>query len=449
MKSIESIAAVFCHEDRIFAIRRQSHLNIFPGYDSFPGGKIDEDDSTQQHPSKFLCDLEGQKMHALTREVKEELSFDLPQAITSGQVTSVRYLATALPPPVAPIRFKLHYYRVDVATQPEFKLDYGEIAESSWETPQQLVDRFRAGNALMVPPMVWLLEALSLDLKAPNFDRLSARTFQNDSVYAVEPISELKIISAPSNTLPPATRTNALLFGDKGTTRVLVDPSPRSSDIFEKLLLVLTDEPPTAIFISHHHPDHHEFAPQLARHLKAPIWLSQDTLVRIKEKYGSDYFSGIKIEIKKSRDLLTYWKGEPVYVHEIPGHDRGQLAFAPESLRWFFVGDLIQDGGTVCIAAPAGDMAEYFQTLEKIIKLDPVVIIPSHGMPSRSTAKIKKTLQHRRGREETVKQLVLEGKSEAEMLDIVYQNIDKRLRPLALENIRSHIAKLKAGNQLT
>jgi glyoxylase-like metal-dependent hydrolase (beta-lactamase superfamily II) len=197
------------------------------------------------------------------------------------------------------------------------------------------------------------------------------------------------------------------------------------------------------VFLTHHHQDHHEYAPELARRLKVPIWMSEDTRIRITQKQGPDYFSGLQIETKQEADRLTSWKGEAVQVHSVPGHDAGQLALAPESLRWFIVGDLIQSVGTVVISAPEGDMAAYFQTLEKIIDLDPAVIVPSHGTPMRSTFRLRATLQHRREREKAILELYAKGKTQTEMLDIIYQGIEQQLRPLALKNIQSHLAKLR------
>ena len=134
--------------------------------------------------------------------------------------------------------------------------------------------------------------------------------------------------------------------------------------------------------------------------------------------------------------------------HSVPGHDAGQLALAPDSLRWFLVGDLIQSVGTVVISAPEGDMATYFQTLEKIIELDPTVIVPSHGMPMRSTFRIQATLQHRREREQAIKDLSAKGKTATEMLDSIYQDIEQPLRPFAMKNIESHLLKLRQEGQI-
>ncbi|MDT8444938.1 MAG: MBL fold metallo-hydrolase [Desulfuromonadales bacterium] len=440
---IDSVAAVFCHEGHIFAVRRQPYLDAFPGYDSFPGGKIDQEDARSQHTAAFLRDWEGQKMHALVREIQEELGYDLPSAIASGQVSSVKFLATALAPVLAPVRFHLHFFRIDLQTLPVFTPDSGEIADTFWETPRQLLNRFHKGDALMVPALRRVLEKLNQNPQGCDFGNLSPQFYEDDYVPRLESLSELWILSVPSNTLPPAKRTNAFLLGDENTGKVLVDPSPESPQVLEKLLRTLRQDDIRAVFLTHHHADHHEHAPELAKRLNVPICMSAVTMALINEKYGSDYFQGLQLEIKRQGDRLTNWKGEPVRVHAVPGHDAGQLALAPESMRWFIVGDLIQSVGSVVIAAPEGDMAVYFQTLEKIIALDPAVIVPSHGMPMRGTFRIHATLQHRRERKRSIQALYAKGKTLTEMLDIIYQGIDQRLLPFAMENIKSHLAKLR------
>jgi glyoxylase-like metal-dependent hydrolase (beta-lactamase superfamily II)/8-oxo-dGTP pyrophosphatase MutT (NUDIX family) len=443
VRIIDSVAAVFCYAGRIFAVRRQPHLNTFPGYESFPGGKIDKEDPHERHPARFLCDWDGQKMHALVREIQEELGYDLPAEIACDQVASVKFLATVLAPSIVPVRFRLHFFRIDLKTLPEFTPDPGEIADTFWETPQQLLNRYHRGDALMVPPLRWVLEELSRKPQGTEFGDLSPHFDEDNYVPRLEQLSELEILAVPSNTLPPEKRTNAFLIGDNNSPKILIDPSPESPEVLERLLRTLRQDIVSAVFLTHHHQDHHEYAPELARRLKVPIWMSEDTRIRITQKQGPDYFSGLQIETKQEADRLTSWKGEAVQVHSVPGHDAGQLALAPESLRWFIVGDLIQSVGTVVISAPEGDMAAYFQTLEKIIDLDPAVIVPSHGTPMRSTFRLRATLQHRREREKAILELYAKGKTQTEMLDIIYQGIEQQLRPLALKNIQSHLAKLR------
>ena len=448
MKILNSVAAVFCHKDRVFAVRRQPHLNAFPGYDSFPGGKIDREDSKSQHPAPFLCDLDGREMHALVREIQEELGYDLPAEIASGQISSVKFLATATAPVIVPLRFRLHYFRIDLKSLPVFTPDSGEIADTSWETPHQLLNRYHRGDALMVPPLRWLLEELVRTPHGCDFGDLSPLFDEESVVPEIEKLSGLRILPVPCNSIPPTNRTNAFLIGGDDSPKILVDPSPASLEVLEKLLRTLQHDEISAVFLTHHHSDHHEHAPKFAKRLNVPIWMSEDTRSRITQKHGSDYFSGLQIETKWEGDRLTSWKGEAVRVYSVPGHDAGQLALAPDSMRWFIVGDLIQRTGTVVIAAPEGDMATYLQTLERIIALDPAVIIPSHGMPMRGTFRLHATLRHRREREKAIQELHANGKTQAEILDIIYQGVDQHLLPFAMENIKSHLAKLRQDGQI-
>lgn len=448
MKIIDSVAAVFCHQGDIFAVRRQSYLDAFPGYESFPAGKIDGEDPEHQHPAPLLCDLDGQSMHALVREIHEELDYDLPAGIASGEVTAVKYLATALAPAIVPVRFRLHFFRIDVHTRPPFCVDSGEIAASFWKTPQQLLESFNAGDSLMVPPLRWVLERLHKNPQGCNFGDLSPQIDEDHYVPNIELLSGLRMLPTPSNTFPPEKRTNAFLLGDEGSPQILVDPSPESPQVLDKLLRTLKNDDVHAVFLTHHHPDHHEYAPELARQLQVPIWLSEDTLGRIQQKHGEDYFSAVPVETKKAGDRVSLWKGEEIQLYSVPGHDAGQLALAPASLRWFIVGDLIQSVGTVVILAPEGDMATYFHTLQKVITLDPAVIVPSHGMPMRSTFRLQSTLQHRREREKMIQTLHKSGKTETEMLNIIYPGMGERLSFFALENIKSHLAKLRQEGQI-
>ena len=448
MKIIDSVAAVFCYDEQVFAVRRQAYLDAFPGYDSFPGGKIDREDSSQPYPTNFLNKLDGCSMHALVREIDEELGYDLPAGINSGEVTAVRYLATALAPAISPIRFRLYFFRIDLATKPQFTIDSGEIAAACWQTPQLMLDSFDAGDALMVPPLRWMLKQLHQNPMGANFGDLSPQFDEDLYIPKLELLSGLRMLSVPSNTFPPEKRTTAYLLGDAGAPKILVDPSPESLSVLEKLLRTLSPQNLNAIFITHHHHDHHEHAPALARQLKLPIWMSTDTHNRIKQKYGSDYFSGVQIGIKKAGDCLTTWKSESVRVYEIPGHDAGHLGLAPESLRWFLVGDLIQSFGTVVIAAPEGDMATYFQTLKQLIELDPAIIIPSHGMPMRSTFRLQATLQHRCDREIEIQEACKKGKTTTEILAMIYPEIAPQLAPFAMCNIESHLTKLRHEGQI-
>jgi glyoxylase-like metal-dependent hydrolase (beta-lactamase superfamily II) len=181
---------------------------------------------------------------------------------------------------------------------------------------------------------------------------------------------------------------------------------------------------------------------KLAKEMNFPILLSADTHTRIKKKDPS-YFDGIKVEFAAEGDVVTQWLGINVVVMEIPGHDEGQIALYSQDLSWVLAGDLFQGIGTVVIGGDEGDMKKYFSTLERLIKLSPKVVFPSHGIGLGGTNVLAKTLEHRKLREQQVLNFHLDGFSAQEILEKIYSEVDKKLWPYALENIRKHLEKLK------
>ncbi len=426
LRPLESVTVLFIHEEQIFAVQRQSYLLAFPGYHAFPGGKIDKDESSVAFETEFLCEHDARRMRALQREIIEELGYDLEAGI----------------PPFAPVRFRTWFYRVDLRERISFKVDSGEFSDSFWSSAKDLLETFRTGKILMVPPTRWVLEGLVKNPEATEFGDLSQDFAEKDRVPCLEMLDGIPILAVRSATLPPATRTNALLLGDADAAKLLVDPSPNSEEEYGCLLNTIEDKMLDAVFLTHHHPDHHQFSNKLARHLRIPIILSQDTQQRLTLKYGEDYFENVELRFATENEEVTCWHGSSVRVYEIPGHDAGHLGLAPDSLAWFLVGDLIQGIGTVVIPSPEGNMATYFSTLEKVIALNPEVIIPSHGIPMRSTHRLIETLKHRRERESQILKLSKSGNSKEEILEQLYEGLDPRLQPLAMQNIESHLEKL-------
>jgi hypothetical protein len=64
-------------------------------------------------------------------------------------------------------------------------------------------------------------------------------------------------------------------------------------------------------------------------------------------------------------------------------------------------------------------------------------------MPMRGTYRLCAALQHRRERERVIHELHAMGKSQSEMLGIIYPKVERQLLPFAMENIKAHLAKLR------
>lgn len=446
IKMKESVSGVFICGQLVYFIKRQNYLSVFPGYHSSPGGKVDKTDSEILSPAlkkiNFFSNQESpQLINALIREMKEELNFDIIQGIENKLVIAIEKMAVAITPEFNPYRFKNYYYKIVLSAPIQFELDKNEAEYGEWQTPQYFLDRYLKGKLLAVPPAIMLLEKLG-EKKIEDFEfDLTLPYDPEKEVPMIESLSGIRQFLPLSHTFPPANRTNSFLIGDDGSPQILVDPSPKDVIELEKFLHSLSRYRVDKILITHHHPDHYEFAKEIARVFKASFLMSAYTF----DKIGADYFSNFKVDFVSEGEVVTSWKKNNVMIYELPGHDEGQIGLAPAGLEWFLVGDLIQTIGTVLIKAPEGDMAKYFESLKRVINLNPANVIPSHGIILGGTNKLTETLKHRQMREDKIKELLVQGLSIAQMRKDIYPDLDEKLGPYAEKTIEAHIAKITSS----
>ena len=46
----KSVMGVLCFNNEYLFVKRQDYLSVFPGYTSFPGGKVEKDDDCELPP---------------------------------------------------------------------------------------------------------------------------------------------------------------------------------------------------------------------------------------------------------------------------------------------------------------------------------------------------------------------------------------------------------------
>lgn len=447
----DAVTAIFVHQGRIFMTRRHPAMLAFPGYQAFPGGKVDREDADGapfDHP--LLAAHDRRLMHALVRELQEELEFDLPAAVASGLVDGVDICARALTPTAFPRRFDTWFFVLRLNAEPSFVVDAREAIDSAWAPAADWLAAWHRGELIIAPPTLACLKALSADSRHPEvqISPLEDPTAPaGDPMTVIQSVHGLRQVFVRSNTLPPAEHTNCFVVGDAGAPRIAVDPSPRDRAELERLDHTLTGLGVDQILITHHHHDHNQFADELARRHGWPLRMSAITAARIRARAPA-FFDGVDLQPCGEGDELTRWLEQPLRAIEVPGHDDGQLALMPDGRAWFIVGDLIQGVGTVVISKPEGDMRLYFETLERVIALAPRFIFPSHGIGMGTTFRLEETLSHRRQREAQVLELQRAGRSLEQMLGAIYQGLDPRLLPYAQRNIESHLDKLRAEGLL-
>ncbi|MCP4913045.1 MAG: MBL fold metallo-hydrolase [Oligoflexia bacterium] len=425
----KAVTVIFEFEGKILTIERQPNLSVFPGYTAFPGGKVDKSD-------KSLED-------ALKREVKEELGICLDDLKASNILEEIKLFGKATTPKFNPYRFETFFYLISLTRIPEMIFEVGEVKSHSWKFPRELIKDYQDNNILCVPPTIQCFHKVDSFLEDGLEVSLDLEYDDDSEIPMIESLYHVKQFLPLSNTFPPANRTNSFLIND-----ILIDPSPKNEEEYQKFVNTLQSFKVNQIFITHHHPDHHEFATKLANELNVSIRISSDSYQRIKEKYGNDYFQDVEINIAKDGDTLTTLSdGRQVLLMAVPGHDEGQLAIYDENLKWNIVGDLIQTVGTVVIGDKEGDMKKYFSSLENVIKQSPKFIIPSHGIAMGGTNKLEMTLKHRKMREKTIIQLLNENKSVEDIFEHIYEGLDERLKKYALKTIHAHIKKIEQDQQ--
>lgn len=407
-------------------VRRSTSMKAFPGYHGFPGGKVEKDDFSQNSKILDALNSDSQMAGALQRELKEEVGVDLDHCDFK-----IKKLAEFIPPSFNPHRFNTTFVSIHLSERPSFEFD-DEFEQTIIDSPMSHWQRFLAGEYLMVPPIQIILKSFAYN------HEVNIEQVEEHGYFSFTPMAGLRQIAVPSNTLPPATSTNCFVFGDYAQT--VVDPSPKDELHFNILLDELSHLKIKDILITHHHSDHHQFAEQLAHSLQVPIKISKETKKNLERK--QKIIDESLFQELLPGEVINTWMGKDVISYLVPGHDNGQIAPMVIDGSWMIVGDLIQGVGTVVISPPEGHMATYFNTLEKIIEMNPNVIIPSHGIAFGGIGYLQKALDHRRIREKQVISCIERNLTMEQMIAEIYPTLPKKYSKLAEVNINSHLQKI-------
>lgn len=209
--------------------------------------------------------------------------------------------------------------------------------------------------------------------------------------------------------------TNTWLLRAPGTPRsVVVDPGPQ---LAEHLDAIMEHAPIEAILVTHGHPDHTEAVPRLAELTGAPV-LDFD---------GEETIGGLTV-----RAIDT------------PGHTRDSVSYVIND-EAVLVGDTILGRGTTVVAYPDGDLAAYLSSMEALIGLGSIPVLPGHGPPlADCAAAATYYLEHRRARLEQVREAVAAGAVEAiDVVRAVYADVDEVLWPAAALSVEAQLAYLR------
>ena len=176
------------------------------------------------------------------------------------------------------------------------------------------------------------------------------------------------------------------------------------------------------VALTHRHADHAEAAPALAERCgPVPIAAARDAEVTLADgaRFG------------------------PLLAVATPGHSPDHLAFLAGPVA--FSGDAVLGEGSVYVAPDPGAMAGYLEGLRRLRALAPEVICPGHGPAvADPAAKLEEYIEHRLDRERRLVEALERGlRSEADLLDVVWDDVPAGLRPAAAVTLRAHLGKLR------
>ncbi|HEX3553295.1 MAG TPA: MBL fold metallo-hydrolase [Thermoanaerobaculia bacterium] len=354
-------------------------------------------------------------------------------------------------PPFAPVRFDNRFFLLEwPASEPvQPEVLPGELTEGEWIAPAAALARCRE-ETLAAPPILHILEVLAQDGPDLGIDRLRDPAETNlGPLRRIEMRPGVLMIPLATYTLPPAFTTNAYLLGTEET--VLVDPgSPldAENERLERALTAARDRlgrRVTAIWLTHHHPDHTGGVERLRRFLNVPVLAHPATAERLAGRLAVD---GTLAD--NQRIVLA---GDPpfaVRVLHTPGHARGHLCFLAESHGSVLAGDLVAGLGTIVVDPPEGDMDDYLASLARLADLHPRTLFPAHGPAiQNAVAKLREYIEHRLWREEKVAAAWDQGlRTPGEMLPTVYEDVPKEAYPLAERQILAHLARLRKAGRI-
>lgn len=410
----------------IYLARRALERTFLGGFWGFPGGAVEPTDSGATA--------------ACAREIAEELGVTLPD-----DAGAYRLIGRFVTPAVSPLRYDCLYFLVEapVGAAPDPSVS-PELERGEWIAPAAAVDRIRRGEWLAPTPIEMTLAELAKDddarlearvAEASRVDRAARLWFFCDGV-GIAPLQTL--------TLPPATHTNAYVFGD----RELVVVDPGSHDPAEQQALareldgqVATGAHVLAILLTHHHADHTSGAAALAAHTGAPIWAHPETARRVPFAVARELADGEVIDLGSRRLRCVF----------TPGHAPGHLCFLEEETGWMAAGDMVASVGTILVDPAEGDMRLYLESLARMAALAPRVLLPAHGAPIADPAgKIAEYVRHRLWREERVAAALLaRGRSRArELVPLAYADVAPVLYPIAERSLLAHLVKLAEDGRI-
>jgi len=235
--------------------------------------------------------------------------------------------------------------------------------------------------------------------------------------------------------------TNTYLVGGPAW---VVDPGPLDEDHVDRVLAAAGEVGGIGgLVLTHRHADHAGAAAALRE--RSGAQLAAAAPPPPSDAPWSEPQTG---SLEVDRLLADGDRIGPFEVIETPGHAADHLCFALNGV--IFCGDTVLGEGSVFIPPEEGALGRYLDSLRKLQKRRLEALCPGHGPVVWAPAdKLEEYLEHRLDRERRLVRALAEGLRSAEhLLDDVWDDVPRELRPAAALTLAAHLDKLESEGRL-
>jgi ribonuclease/clavin/mitogillin len=457
-------------DPEVLLARRNPALRFMGGHHVFPGGRMQEGESVSC-VANATDEVHARAIQAAAREVFEETGLlcvrgTLPSRellqqtrhrVLQSELNFTDFLAQHafsidaddfepagqwLTPSFVPIRFATQYFLYHLRGDQQEELIEGEIVGLDWLTPAEVRERWHRGQIKISTPVAYTLRqlaAVGVPDALPLLTRGTERAPGEHNWFEVR--RGITLVPVKSATIAPATHTNCLIVGEESL--YVIDPGAGDAAELNHLRrqidhLIELGGRVKAILLTHSHPDHTDAADELRHRYDVPIMAHPASAAQISFKIDRYLHDG---EVLVS-GCDPQWRLRCIHT---PGHDPGHLCFLEESTGALLAGDMVANPGTIVISRQyGGDMVAFMRSLERLLKVDCKLIIPSHGQPvGRPHEFIQQQLDHRLWREGKIRRVHDEGATTFDkLLARAYDDAPEQALPWARHSLDAHLAKL-------
>ena len=247
----------------------------------------------------------------------------------------------------------------------------------------------------------------------------------------------VRLIRAPNPGPMTLDGTNTWVIADQGEGALVIDPGPAIVDHIEAILAVSVPRL-VMIVLTHRHLDHSESAAALAERAGCGV-RAADPQFRL----GPDGLdSGDRLRV----GVLT------LEVIETPGHtsdSRSLLLSGPDGVGRLITGDIVLGRGTTVITYPDGDLAAYFESLDRLERMvrsrNVAELLPGHGpIVTDPLPWLTFYRRHRHERLDQVRAALAAGdRTASEIVSRVYADVDRSVWPAAEQSVRAQLDYLR------